>query len=94
MNERMRERPMVGYQNTSWYTLDAKGGPHHQRRVEQQAFEWTKEASADHLIAPDHKRTPSLETEVLVAHIVANQLNVPRIRDSQPPLVRHAEKWN
>ena len=25
MNERMRERPMVGYQNTSWYTLDANG---------------------------------------------------------------------
>jgi hypothetical protein len=25
MNERMRDWPTVGYQNTSWYTLDAKG---------------------------------------------------------------------
>src|SRR6185503_6911314 len=25
MNERMRDWPMVGYQNKSWYTLDAKG---------------------------------------------------------------------
>src|SRR5688572_5011854 len=25
MNERMRDWPMVGYQNRSWYTLDAKG---------------------------------------------------------------------
>jgi hypothetical protein len=25
MNERMRDWPMVGYQNKSWYTFDAKG---------------------------------------------------------------------
>jgi hypothetical protein len=25
MNDRMRDRPMVGYQNRSWYTLDATG---------------------------------------------------------------------
>ena len=27
-------------------------------------------------------------------HVVANKLNVPRIRDAQPSLVRHAEKRN
>jgi hypothetical protein len=62
--------------------------------MQEQAFERAEEPPADHLIAPDDQRTPCFEAEILRGHVVTDQLDLTGVRDAQPSLVRHSQKWN
>src|SRR5262245_26821830 len=48
--------------------VDVRGHrrPDHERRMQQQTFEWPQKTLADHLIAPNDERSPRRKPEVLL----------------------------
>ena len=60
--------------------------------MQQQPFEWTEETAPDHLVAPDNERPARREAEVFSRDVVADELDVARIRDTEAAFVRHPQE--